>query len=394
MMPILPTLFVSAALFTALPAFACDEAEKLRLAEEISRLAAKNAWTGVERSYTALLATRCELKFESYWLGSESARFLGKTFEQFERLELAKKIDAQPQVLDSLAAIEGNYGRIDIHGDVRHPPLLTRADMPFAPDQRKSIEWAAQVVTATGSLHGMLPFGDYDVGGVKFAVAAGPDFQPVTVGKVRAAPVAKGEEAGPEQTAGSKGAINYAGPVVLVGPGFLLTAAPEGVEGANGIEVQPDSVRAAGVVAELGAEIGLTYSAPEAGLALVVGYGGGFGGAHTFHQFSGWAAGVLRPGQARIALGPSYQLVAGKGQGIYEAFAQGDADGIAVSGLDYSGYSWGAGVRGSVGYGLLDLDNLRGVVELGSAWHSDGARSFLGFGMTFGIVPAVPRFEQ
>jgi hypothetical protein len=398
MLRLLTSLLVSGALLASVPALACDEAEKLRLADEISRLAAKNAWSGVERSYQALLETKCELKFESYWLGSESARFLGKTFEQYERLDQAKKIDAQQQVLDSLAAIDGNYGRVDIHGDVRHPPLLTRADMPFAPDQRKSIEWAAQVVTATGSLHGMLPFGDYDVGGVKFTVAAGPDFQQITVGKVKSAPVAKGETpepgAAPASSGGEKGAINYAGPIVLLGPGFMLTGAPDAVDGANGVEVQPDSVSAAGIVAEIGGEIGLTYSAPEAGLALLVGYGGGFGGAHTFHTVSGWAAGVLRPGQTRIALGPSYQFVAGKGQGIYAPFATGDAENLDVAQLDYSGYSWGAGVRGSVGYGVLDLDKLRGVVDLGGAWHSDGARSYLGFGLQFGIVPAVPRFEQ
>lgn len=391
------SLLISGALLASTPAFACDEAEKLRLAEEISRLAAKNAWSGVERSYQALLLTKCELKFESHWLAAEAARFLGKTFEQFERLEQAKKIDPQPQVLDSIAAIEGNYGRIDIRGDARRPPLLTRADMPFAPDQRKSIEWAAQVVIGTGSFHGMLPFGDYDVGGVKFTVAAGPEFQAITVGKVKAAPVAANGSSPapvPGGSGESKGAINYAGPIVLIGPGFLVTGAPGAVEGADGIEVQPDSITAAGVVAELGGEIGLTYTAPEAGLALLVGYGGAFGGAHTFHQVSGWAAGVLRPGQTRIALGPSYQFVAGKGQGVYAPFATGDAENIDVAQLDYSGFSWGAGVRGSVGYGVLDLDKLRGVVDLGGAWHSDGARSYLGFGLQFGIVPAVPRFEQ
>jgi hypothetical protein len=389
-----PAFFVALTLFGSVPAHACDTAEKARLSQEITRLASKNAWSGVERSYSLLLDTKCELGFEQYWLGAESARYLGKTYEQWDRLNQAKTLDAQQQVLDSLAAIEANYGRVDIHGDARRPPTLTRADMPFAPDQRKSIEWGAQVALATGSFKGMLPFGDYDVGGVKFTVAAGPDFQLVTVGKQRGSPAVASSTGSSPAPSESKGAINYAGPIVTIGPGFALTPAPSAaVSGANGVEVQPGSFSGAGVSAQLGGEIGLTYTQPEAGIALSAGYAGTYGGANTLHQVSGWLAGVLRPGQVRIALGPTYSFLYGKGQGVYTPFATGDAANLPVEQVDYSGYSWGAGVQGSVGYGVLDLDKLRGVVDLGGAWHSDGARSYVGIGLQFGIVPAVPRFK-
>lgn len=391
-------LLLWGAVLAPLDALACDAAEKLRLSQEISRLAAKNAWSGVERSYEALLATKCELGFEQYWLGAESARYLGKTWEQYERLNQAKQIDAQPQLLESIAAIENNYGRVDIKGDPRRPPTLTLAEMPFAPDQRKAVEWAQQVVVNTGMFHGMLPFGAYDVGGVAFTAAAGDTFQVVTVGKQRGGDAVAAAPGEPSTAGGggggAKGLINYAGPILTVGPGYTLTPAPKAaVEGSAGVAAQPGDIAAAGVQAQAGLELGLTYRAPEAGLALVVGYGGTFGTANTLHQASGWLAGVLRPGQARLALGPTYSFLAGKGQGIYEPFRTGAYAELPVQAVDYSGYSWGVGARGSVGYGVLDLDKLRGVVELGGGWHTDGARSFVGVGLQFGIVPAVPRFE-
>jgi hypothetical protein len=76
------------------------------------------------------------------------------------------------------------------------------------------------------------------------------------------------------------------------------------------VAAQPGDIAAAGVQAQAGVELGLTYRAPEAGLALVVGYGGTFGTANTLHQASGWLAGVLRPGQARLSLGPTYSFMA------------------------------------------------------------------------------------
>ncbi len=385
-----------APLLLATPALACDSGEKLRLSQEISRLASKNAWAGVERSYEALLATKCELGFEQYWLGAESARYLGKTFEQWERLNEAKRIDPQQQVLESLIAIESNYGRIDLKGDPRRPPVLTRADMPFAPDQRKSIEWASEVVTNTGAFHGMLPLGEYDVSGVKFTAAVGEEFQAVTVGKQRAAPVAGTGDGGEVPKGESRGFIRYAGPIATIGPAFTLSGAPGEpvVDSSGAVMVQPGALAAGGISAELGGEIGLTYRAPEAGLALVLGYTGAFGGSNTMHQASGWLAGVLRPGQARIALGPSYTVLYGQGRGIYEAYGTGDQAGLPVEQIDYSGTAWAPGARASLGYGVLDLDKLRGIVELGGNWQTDGSRSYTGIGLRFGIVPAVPRFEE
>lgn len=107
-------------------AFACDVAEKLRLTEEQKKLAARNAWTGVERAYEALQATKCPLEYDNLFLGAESARMLGNVFQQYERLkaslEMAETVkageeDPKPGILGSMSAIDGAYAKVEIRGD-------------------------------------------------------------------------------------------------------------------------------------------------------------------------------------------------------------------------------------------------------------------------------------
>jgi hypothetical protein len=129
------------------------------------------------------------------------------------------------------------------------------------------------------------------------------------------------------------------------------------------------------------------------GVAALVGYQGGYGN-DTLHAFSGWFAGVIRPGQLRIAVGPKYQVVGGKGQGVAEWFDVGqDPSRDSNEQLRNQGWSWGGGAEGSVGYGLIDLDKLRGGIEIGGGWMTDGSRSFTSIGLRVGVFPNVPRFE-
>lgn len=370
----------------------CNESEKYRLSGEMKKLAQRNAWSGVERTYELMLDTGCELTFEEHGLGAESARYLGKTFEMYERLASAKAIDPQQEVLDSMAGLDSNYGRVEIKGDPRRRPVLSREAMPFAPDQRKSIEWAITVVSETGSFKGMLPVGDYVVGEIPFTVATGEEWQAIQVGKVKAV---KGEGGGSGR-AESEGAINWAGLVATVGPNFMLTPEPsKAIQDSTGQDqFAPANIFASGAALQLGGELGLTYAAPEAGIAATVGYGGGFGN-DTIHQFQGWLAGVVRPGELRIAAGPTYSLFMGSGTGVASWFDVGhNQNEDPNTGIKYQGFSWGGGAAASVGYGVLDVgDTMKGYVELGGGWTTDGARNFMGFGLRVGLVPAVPRFE-
>ncbi|MEQ1506495.1 MAG: hypothetical protein ABMB14_29980 [Myxococcota bacterium] len=396
-------------------AFACDMAEKLRLTEEQKKLAARNAWSGVERQYELLRDTKCELSYDNEFLGAESARMLGKVYEQYERLKSALSVapaadssgndpDAVggpgPGILDSLEGIDAAYARVEIVGDPRRRPVLTREEMPFAPDQRKAIEWAMTVVAETGSFKGMLPLGAYVVGEVPFTVVVSPDWNVVTVGKVKH-PAPTAEAVNPDAVAAggtdTQSAVRYASLIATAGPGFFTS--PESTKpatmdylGQPAHQFAPSDVNLSGFGVQLGGEVGLTYAEPALGLAMTLGYQGGFG-TSTFNAVSGWLAGVVRPGDLRVAVGPMYQVSFGSGTGVASWFDRQQDPSVKREDLKYAGLAWGGGAQASIGYGLLDLEPLQGVVELGGAWQSDGVRNYFTFALRVGLVPAVPRFD-
>lgn len=388
-------------------ASACDMAEKLRLTEEQQKLAARNAWSGVERAYEALSATKCEFDYTNQFLGAESARFLGKVYEQSERLKLALAVapdsvgeegDPKPGIQSSIEAIEASYSRVEIKGDPRKRPVLSRAEMPFAPDQRKAIEWAQTVVAETGSFKGMLPFGDYVVGDLPFKVEQSPDWQFVTVGKSKGASVARttGDDLGGGTE--EQSTVRYVHMVGTAGLGLLSTPAPKkpfalAADPTEGDAFAPASVTLSGFGVQGGAEIGLTYAEPALGVAILLGYQGGFG-TDTFNLISGWLAGVARPGNARIALGPMYQVSIGRGTGVADWFDRDHDRAVDPNeSILYEGSSWGGGAQGALGYGLLDLEPLQGMVEIGGSWQNDGHRNYYTVGLRVGLVPFVPRFK-
>jgi hypothetical protein len=257
-----------------------------------------------------------------------------------------------------------------------------REAMPFAPDQRKAIEYAIEVVSNTGSFKGMLPRGEYDISGKVLVVEPGTDeFQVVTVPKI------KGRDA-------DQPMIRYANAVAILGPSFLFTPAPtQPTVDSNGEhQFAPKTLFGGGVQVQIGAELGLSYREPPIGLAATVGYGGAYG-ANSMHQISGWIAGVIRPDEWRFAVGPTYNVVLGSGTGVADWFERGQDPSRTTDSITFAGVAYGGGLQASAGYGVLDLDKLRGIVELGTAWSTDGARSYVGFGVRVGIVPAVPRFK-
>jgi hypothetical protein len=423
---------VGLALLGSSTAFACDEAERLRLADEISSLAKKNAWSGVERKYNALLKTKCKLELEQYSLGAESAKNLGKTFEMFERLTSAQEIAPDEELAKTIEQLETNFGRVEIRGDARRRAPLIRDSMPFAPDQRKSIEYAQSVMEGTGSFKGMLPVGGpYKVADKEFTVEAGGDWQEIVVGKGK----------GPKQQNQfeDQGLINWVGPIASVGFGFFGSGAPGDAilrEDASNAELigQPfagdpvgDPANACGgdqdrwaqnsegehvckptirqpsdigffqtpaLDITVGGEVGLTYRAPEMGVAATVNYRRTFGS--RLNQISVWGAAVVRPGEFRFALGPTWGVIAGRGNGYAEWVDEGQSEAFRAQRQDdaqFTGYSMGGGFAGSAGYGVLDLAGFRGMVELHGQHQRDNHRGYTTIGIRFGIIPKIDRFE-
>lgn len=428
-------------------AWACNNAEKLRLADELKSLAQKNAWAGVERKYDDIKKTKCDLSAKIQMIAADSAQNLGKTYERWERLAAANEVEPNDAVSETISGIETTYGRIDILGDPRRPAPLLREAMPFAPDQRKSIEWAQKVVENTGSFKGMLPAGEYKVADKTFIVVPGnPEFIEVKIGK------GKRPSGGSQVPTGDKPLINWSGPVATVGVGLWGTSAPNrasvlldgeaitgpastgqnasgetivcpkwdpngGDDGQGGFSGESDVDRVLSdtpneeqcarterqpgdipmgfnIDVQLGYEVGLTYRKPELGAVVTV--NGRFNFHTNIHQVYVFGGLLMRPGDFRITAGPTYGLVMGSATGAAEWVDEGqDADFRRTQQKTWRlpGLAGGGGFAGSFGWAPLKLGPFQGVIELHGNTMWDNRRNYTGFGLRFGIVPKIERFE-
>jgi len=360
----------------------CDEGERQRLANEARDLAKRNAWSGVERAYNNLLGTGCSLSFDDHELGAESAEKLGKTFEVYERLAVAREIDQRSKIVEEMESINQQFGRVRIKGDPRFRPELVRESMPFAPNQRKSIEYAVQVVANTGSFEGMLPRGEYQIGTRTFTVEPGDDWQEIVVDKVKG----RGED---------QPFLRYVNAVAGLGPSMMFAAEPGAPQTSSGLvdgagTFAPESVVGGGASFESGVEMGFSYREPTIGMAVTLTYDGSYGG-HTFHTTTGWLGVTVRPEEWRFVVGPTYSMSFVEGRGVASWFDRNQEE--LAEDIEYRGVVRAAGMRAGVGYGLIDLDKLRGLVQFDVAWRTDASRSYVGAGIRFGIVPTVPRFK-
>ncbi len=184
-------------------------AEVQRLAEEMNQLAAKNAWTGVDRAYGRIEAlgdgafVLASDPVALHFLGAQAARNLGDTRRYKSLAQRAKTAwlaagrpadDAQLQSLEAeLTAIDQAYGAVTVgprskrsvnvkKGEAVGPELVPEV-MPFAGDQRVSIERARAQILETGSFSGLLPAGAYTLGAESFTVIAGTNIPGVLWGQ-------------------------------------------------------------------------------------------------------------------------------------------------------------------------------------------------------------------
>jgi hypothetical protein len=146
-----------------------EQAEYVRLANEMARLASRNAWSGVERLFLTMSEMNVELSFEDFVSGAHSARAQGNITAVKERLSAATALREDKEITDWLFDLDGSYGRVFVSADKGKATLSTEK-MPFHPDQRKAIEYAVVLVDETGTYDGLLPAGDYAFGQVTLEV--------------------------------------------------------------------------------------------------------------------------------------------------------------------------------------------------------------------------------
>ena len=137
------------------------EAEVLRLTEEMRKMAVRNAWKGVMRTFRKLEGVKgAELSADNYLLGAQAYATVGDTQNQKECLTKVLALDSScieaQQELDSLAT---GYANLHITSKKKQPAKAELVTAPFHPGQRKSLEYMVAQVNETGNFHGMVPSG-------------------------------------------------------------------------------------------------------------------------------------------------------------------------------------------------------------------------------------------
>jgi len=148
------------------------KAEYIRLTQEIEKLASRNAWTGVERTYQAILETGVAPSFSDHVAGAQSSRVVGNMSQTHERLSAATELQEDAEVMDWLWEIDSNYGRVYLVCDLnpKDPMALTAGAMPFDPAMASSVRFAIDKVATECLFDGFLPKGTYVFGTKEFAV--------------------------------------------------------------------------------------------------------------------------------------------------------------------------------------------------------------------------------
>jgi hypothetical protein len=171
------------------------------LGEEITKLAQRNAWTGVDRTYKQLEGMGEDAfgllpdPAAIHQFGAAAARARGDMEQYRARLWREKtvldsavgRIDdtTLSGVIQELSDIEKIYGAVRIaprsmpkskrkQAELQGPELKP-VEVPsgFDPASRRSIEFAANEIRTEGSFAGLLPPGEYTLGDQSFTVVAG-----------------------------------------------------------------------------------------------------------------------------------------------------------------------------------------------------------------------------
>ena len=148
-----------------------DQAEHVRLSSEMRRLAQRNIWTGVERAYQESEALQTPLSFTDHVVGAHAAHARGDLATARERLMAAHRLKEDPMVLDWLWTIDTRFAQVELH---TVPGKTLEFSVPvFQPDLNRVLEHAATSLQSSGSYAGLLPIGQYSLGGKTFEVTAG-----------------------------------------------------------------------------------------------------------------------------------------------------------------------------------------------------------------------------
>jgi hypothetical protein len=148
-------------------------AEYQRLSDEMEQLARRQVWVGLEDKFREIEALGVPIRVQDLVHGAHAARALGDVQTTWERLQAAQALSDDDEIVDWLRAIESEYGQVSLSTSPPRPVELAPAAMPFAPDRRSAVDFAADVLWEVGAFEGRLPAGTYTLATTTFEVEPG-----------------------------------------------------------------------------------------------------------------------------------------------------------------------------------------------------------------------------
>ena len=150
-----------------------SEAEARRIETEITALAERNAWQGVDRYYNTMVKKDLLPSTEATKLAATAAMRVGNTWAAYQRFFRALQHDKEANVGVQLRTIRSQYGRVEIRRNSTNPATLVEKARSFDPNHNACLAFSKEVLQTTGGFDGMLPIGEYTVNGTVFTVRSG-----------------------------------------------------------------------------------------------------------------------------------------------------------------------------------------------------------------------------
>jgi len=137
-----------------------------RLASELGKLARRQVWSGVERTYRSMLSLNTPLGADDHLHAAQAARVRGDVAAQRERLLAAVALREDRDAIETLYQIDHHLGRVDLTGDAELAPETA----PFLPDHAAAVAHARAQLAEHGRFTGYLPPGVYRYGALRIVV--------------------------------------------------------------------------------------------------------------------------------------------------------------------------------------------------------------------------------
>lgn len=288
-----------------------DTAEATRLAEDMSKLAERGFWKGVDRRYVELVAlqaaTGVAVSSEDHLTGADAARNLGLIDHLLERLQRAAAAGAP--VDEAIARVQRRFGWVEVAIESRGAEVpLELAREPFELDARQALQSAREQLEQERRFSGHLPVGEYTLGPETFEVRSGDEPARVSIGG-RGRPIAQPPPASrpPADPGAARLLVRLA--AGAAGAGWAL----DGLQPVAATGFAPSA--AVGGRVPLGETLGLQA---ELGWAGLMGRGRTSKGGASYNLGVGQLALTGAWSGWRFTGGPAYGFGAGRVQGLDE----------------------------------------------------------------------------